>query len=60
MSDDKYAEIELSQRFVEYLECLLNRVRIKSGYGCVSVVIENGRIHHVEYMVSELVEPDDN
>lgn len=55
LSRDKYAKIDVSPRFVAYLETLLDRVRIKSGYGSVTICVKDGRIHTVECTVSEVI-----
>ena len=58
MSDDKYEKISLSPRFVAYLETLLNRIQIKTGYGKVIICEKDGKVHVVECAVSEIPPPE--
>lgn len=54
MREDRRVEIKLNPKLVSYLETLLDRIRIKSGYGCVSIHVKDGVIHTVECTVSEV------
>ena len=53
MLEGKCVENVLSERVVTYLETLILHILKRSGYGTVSIRIENGRIHTVECTVSE-------
>jgi len=45
--------IELDNRIVTYLETLLNRINLKSGWGAVTIRVSNGRIAYIDHDVSE-------
>ncbi len=53
MSDEIHPKITLSPRFAKYLETMLNRILIKSGWGTVTIRVQDGRIFSVECSVSE-------
>lgn len=51
--ENSQPKIELDNRIVTYLETLLNRINLKSGWGEVTIRVSDGKIAFVECTISE-------